>query len=65
IDRLQRRALKTLRNGISYGLILGRVIDTQQTQEDFNTEYDKGTYAGNAVINAVTISNYNSLNPSD
>jgi hypothetical protein len=24
IDRLQRRALKTLRNGISYGLILGR-----------------------------------------
>ncbi|MCV5403834.1 hypothetical protein OFM88_30215, partial [Escherichia coli] len=28
IDRLQRRALKTLRNGISYGLILGRVIDT-------------------------------------
>jgi hypothetical protein len=29
IDRLQRRALKTMRNGISYGLILGRVIDTQ------------------------------------
>nr|WP_249537392.1 hypothetical protein [Escherichia coli] len=65
IDRLQRRALKTLRNGISYGLILGRVIDTQLTQEDFNTEYDKGTYAGNAVINAVPFSNYNSLNPSD
>ncbi|HHJ4165364.1 TPA: hypothetical protein ACQJJV_004996 [Raoultella ornithinolytica] len=65
IDRLQRRSLKTLRNGISYGLILGRVIDTQLTQQDFNTEYDKGTYAGNAVINAVPFSNYTSLNPSD
>lgn len=65
IDRLQRRSLKTLRNGISYGLILGRVIDTQLTQQDFNAEYDKGTYAGNAVINAVPFSNYTSLNPSD
>lgn len=65
IDRLQRRALKTLRNGISYGLILGRVIDTQLTQQDFNAEFDKGTYAGNAVINAVPFANYNSLNPSD
>ena len=65
IDRLQRRSLKTMRNGISYGLILGRVIDTQLTQQDFNTEYDKGTYAGNAVINAVPFSSYNSLNPSD
>ena len=65
IDRLQRRALKTLRNGVSYGLILGRVIGTGLTQQDFNTEYEKGTYAGNAVINAVPFANYTSLNPSD
>lgn len=65
IDRLQRRALKTLRNGISYGLILGRVIGTGLTQQDFNTEYEKGTYAGNAVINAVPFASYTSLNPSD
>lgn len=65
IDRLQRRALKTLRNGISYGLILGRVIGTGLAQQDFNTEYEKGTYAGNAVINAVPFANYTSLNPSD
>ena len=65
IDRLQRRALKTMRNGVSYGLILGRVIGTALTQQDFNTEYEKGTYAGNAVINAVPFSNYTSLNPSD
>ncbi|HBZ7597784.1 TPA: hypothetical protein R1B10_001127 [Klebsiella pneumoniae] len=65
IDRLQNRALKTLRSGISYGLILGQVIDTRLTQEAFNEAYEKGTYAGSAVINAVPFSNYNSLNPSD
>lgn len=65
IDRLQNRALKTLRNGISYGLILGQVIGTKLIQTDFNTEYENGTYAGNAVINAVPFSNYTSLNPSD
>ncbi|HAT3897176.1 TPA: hypothetical protein I9Y29_001589 [Citrobacter freundii] len=65
IDRLQNRALKTLRNGISYGLILGRVIGTKLIQTDFNTEYEKGSYAGNAVINAVPFANYSSLNPSD
>jgi len=65
IDRLQNRALKTLRNGISYGLILGSVQGTKLTQTDFNAEYAKGTYAGNAVINAVPFSNYTSLNPSD
>lgn len=65
IGRLQRRALKTLRSGISYGLILGQVIDTQLTQESFNAEYEKGSYAGNAVINAVPFADYTSLNQSD
>lgn len=65
IGRLQRRALKTLRSGISYGLILGQVIDTQFTQDRFNEEYEKGTYAGNAVINAVPFASYTSLNQSD
>jgi hypothetical protein len=65
INRLQRRALKTLRSGISYGLILGPVVDAQLAQSDFNEAYEKGTYAGSAVINAVPFANYTSLNPSD
>ncbi|AHE73405.1 hypothetical protein M942_22580 [Enterobacter ludwigii] len=65
INRLQRRALKTLRSGISYGLILGPVVDTQLAQSDFNEAYEKGIYAGSAVINAVPFANYTSLNPSD
>ena len=65
IARLQRRALKTLRSGISYGLILGQVIDVQLAQSAFNEEFEKGTYAGNAVINAVPFTSYTSLHPSD
>lgn len=65
INRLQRRALKTLRSGISFGLILGQVIDTQLAQDGFNEQYEKGAYAGNAVINAVPFANYTSLNESD
>lgn len=65
IERLQRRGLKTLRSGISYGLILGQVIDTGLTQTEFNDQYEKGTYAGNAVINAVPFTSYTSLNESD
>lgn len=65
INRLQNRALKTLRSGISYGLILGQVIDTRLTQDAFNDAYEKGTYAGSAVINAVPFSDYTSLNQSD
>jgi hypothetical protein len=65
IDRLQNRSLKTLRSGISYGLILGQVIDTRLNQSDFNDAFNKGSYAGNAVINAVPFSSYTGLNPSD
>ncbi|ECI3834680.1 hypothetical protein DOQ96_10280 [Salmonella enterica subsp. enterica] len=65
IDRLQNRALKTLRSGISYGLILGQVIDTRLTQDAFNEAYENGTYAGSAVINAVPFASYTSLNQSD
>lgn len=65
INRLQNRALKTLRSGISYGLILGQVIDTRLTQDAFNEAYEKGIYAGSAVINAVPFSSYTGLNQSD
>jgi len=41
------------------------VVDTRLTQEAFNEEYEKGTYAGSAVINAVPFASYTSLNPSD
>ncbi|WP_353613960.1 hypothetical protein [Mangrovibacter phragmitis] len=65
IDRLQKRALKTMRNGITYGLILGQVVGTKLTTDDFNTNFNNGDYAGNAVINAVPFADYTAANESD
>ena len=64
IDRLQKRGLKTLRSGISYGLILGQVISTKLDQTTFNENFNEGDYSGSAVINAVPFSSYTSLNES-
>lgn len=65
IDRLQKRALKTMRNGVTYGLILGQVIDTKLTTDVFNANFNNGDYTGNAVINAVPFADYTAANPSD
>ena len=65
INRLQNRAAKTLRNGVSYGLILGQVIVTQLDPTTFAANVANGLYAGNAVINAVPFSTYTAANPSD
>lgn len=65
IDRLQNRAAQTLRNGISYGLVLGDVIMTELDPTVFATNVGNGLYAGNAVINAVPFPIYTKNNPSD
>lgn len=65
IDRIQKRGLKTLRNGVSYGLILGPVKAEKQNQDDFNAAYNDGSYDGMAVINAVPFTDYTSANESD
>jgi len=65
INRLQNRGAQTLRNGVSYGLVLGQVIVVSLPQADFVTAINAGTYAGNAVINAIPFNSYNSANPSD
>lgn len=65
IDRVQNRGAKTLRNGASYGLILGQIIVTKLAAADFAANVANGLYAGNAVINAEPFTVYNSENPSD
>jgi len=65
IDRLQNRAAQTLRNGISYGLVLGDVIMTELDPTVFAVNVGNGLYAGNAVINAVPFPIYTKNNPSD
>ena len=50
ITRLQNRAAKVLRNGVSYGLVLGNVILTQLDPIQFGINVANGVYAGNALI---------------
>lgn len=64
INRLQNRLVNTVTRGVSYGLILGNPVGVQQTQQAFNTSYDQGAYAGEAVVNAVPFVSWNQLNPS-
>lgn len=63
IDRLQNRAAQTLRNGITYGLILGKVIVTQLPSTQFAANFSAGMYRGNAVINAEPFASYTTSNP--
>ena len=65
ITRLQNRGAQTLRSGVSYGLVLGQVIVVSLAQTDFVAAVAAGTYAGNAVINAIPFTSYSSANPSD
>lgn len=65
IDRLQNRAAKTMRNGVSYGLILGNVTIVALDPIIFGQNVAAGQYAGQAVINAVPFTIYNKANPSD
>ncbi|TKI02739.1 hypothetical protein [Martelella alba] len=65
INRLQNRAKKTLTNGASYGLILGSLISTTLSQDDFIANFNEGDYVGKYVVNAVPFSSYSALNPSD
>lgn len=58
IDRLQKRALKTFRTGISYGLIIGTGIGTRLTATKFVENFNNGDYAGEAVINAIPFNTY-------
>lgn len=58
IDRLQKRALKTFRTGISYGLLIGTGIGTRLSATQFVQNFNNGDYAGEAVINAIPFNTY-------
>lgn len=65
INRLQARAVKTMTNGVSYGLALGQVVQTQLDPDTFADNVSAGVYAGQVVVNAVPFSTWVDANPSD
>ncbi|MDE2105750.1 MAG: hypothetical protein KGL39_51475 [Patescibacteria group bacterium] len=64
INRLQARAAGTLNSGVSFGLVLGTVVQTQLTADKFIAALNNGDFNGQAVINAIPFLSYTTLNPS-
>lgn len=65
INRLQAVAVNLLTSGISFGLVLGDIVQTQLDSSPFQQALDSGKYAGKTVINAVPFINYSKANPGD
>ena len=65
INTLQSTVARVLNNGVTYGLLLGTVIQTELDPTTFATNVANGVYAGNAVVNAVPFTTYVAENPSD
>jgi hypothetical protein len=64
IDRLQDVLVRTCGSGIAFGLILGRTIQTELDATTFQTNLNRGLYAGNCVVNAIPFVPYTRANPS-
>lgn len=65
INRLQGRGAATLSQGISFGLILGQLVQTAMAQADFIAAFNAGQFAGQAVINCEPFVSYVAENPDD
>lgn len=64
IDRLQSVLANTLSQGVANGLVNGTVALTAMTASDFTEALDNGDFTGQAVVNAVPMGSYSTLNPS-
>lgn len=64
INRLQQTAISTGASAITFGLALGKTVQVGLDGPEFSAELNKGTYAGQLVVNAVPFTNYTRENPS-
>lgn len=65
INRLQQRAASTMSSGVSNGLILGQVVQTQLDQVTLNANLEAGLYANQTVVNCIPFVTYTAANPAD
>ena len=64
INALQAVLASTMSNGVSYGLVLGQVIQTELDPATFAQNVNNKVYAGLTVVNAVPFTTYVAANPS-
>lgn len=65
INRLQAVAAQTMSSGVSFGLVLGNVIQTALLGAALDQALDAGTYDDITVVNAIPFVPYNQENPGD
>lgn len=65
INRLQQVAANTMASGVTFGLVLGTVVQTALDGPALDQNIDAGVYAGKTVVNAVPFLVYSKENPSD
>lgn len=65
INRIQARAAKTISSGITFGLVLGTVVQSELDGPSFALALNSGNFAGQAVINCVPFVPYFTASPSD
>jgi hypothetical protein len=65
INTLQSVGAGTLTSAITFGMLLGQVIQSELSGPAFSTALATGVFAGQAVINAVPFVAYYQVSPSD
>jgi hypothetical protein len=65
INRVQARIAATVSSGITFGLVLGQVVQTSYDSITFAQLLNAGTFAGQAVVNAIPFTAYYTANPGD
>jgi hypothetical protein len=65
INRIQAVGASTLSSAITFGLLLGKVVQTELDGPSYSAALSANTFAGQAVINAVPFVAYYTASPSD
>jgi hypothetical protein len=65
IDRLQGVAAQTMTNGVSFGLVLGQIIQTALDGPDLDDQFNDGNFDNQTVVNAIPFVSYSKENTGD
>jgi hypothetical protein len=65
INQLEAVLANTMKRGVSYGMVLGNVVQTEYNTEDLSSAIAQGIFTGVCNVNAVPFIYYSQNNPSD
>lgn len=65
INRLQQVAAQTMQSGVTFGMVLGDVVQTSLDGPDLDTALNDGVYPDLTVVNGIPFLAYTSENPGD